>query len=186
MIGDFQPCHCGGGNCAQKGSPGWFGGEHANNQPHLFSLVSFWGHIWASGQRTDPSKPFPAPLPCSHAKIQEGNDVAKQGRGTVGGTLAGGAAAAPGPLLHPDSEGEQRQGPSLTQRGVWPEGFSRGPGPPPGEAGHSRRHQGSSASSSSSSSDATPEEATSDIFRRSGKSLLSTTSSSVGERQASA
>lgn len=105
--------------------------------------------------------------------------------GAQWGHTGWGAAVAPGPLLHPNSEGQQRQGLSLTQHGVWPEGFDRGPGPPPGEAAHPRRHQGSSASSSSSS-DATPEEATSEIFRRSGKSLLSTTSSSVGERQASA
>lgn len=111
--------------------------------------------------------------------------MAKQGQGMVGAHWLGGLQWPPEPLLHPDSEGEQWQGLSLTQRGVWPEGFGRGPGPPPGEAGHPRRHQGSSASSSSSS-DATPEEATSEIFRRSGKSLLSTTSSSVGERQASA
>lgn len=111
--------------------------------------------------------------------------MARQGQGMVGAHWLGGLQWPPEPLLRPDSEGEQWQGLSLTQRGVWPEGFGRGPGPPPGEAGHPRRHQGSSASSSSSS-DATPEEATSEIFRRSGKSLLSTTSSSVGERQASA
>lgn len=169
----------------KRGAQGGLGGEHANNRPHLFSLVSFWGHIWASGQRTDLPRPFPAPLPCSHAKIQEGNDVAKQGRGTVGAHWLGGLQRPPGPPLHPDSEEEQWQGLSLTRPGVWPEGFGRAPAPPPGETGHPRRHQGSSASSSSSSSDATPEEATSEIFRRSGKSLLSTTSSSAGERQAS-
>lgn len=168
----------------KRGAQGGLGENMRTTSPTYLVLSVFGGTSGHQGRGQIPPKPFPAPLPCSHAKIQEGNDVAKQGRGMVGAHWLGGLQWPPEPLLHPDSEGEQRQGLSLTQHGVWPEGFGRGPGPPPGEAGHPRRHQGSSASSSSS--DATPEEATSEIFRRSGKSLLSTTSSSVGERQASA
>lgn len=89
MLGEVQPRQW--GTHAQKRSQGRSGGEHANNQPHCFSPVSFRGHIWASGWGSDLPKPFPVPLPCSHAKIQEGNAMAKRG----GGTLAGGPAAAP-------------------------------------------------------------------------------------------
>lgn len=139
------------------------------------------GHRWASGQGLNPPKPF-HPL---MQNIQEGNDMAKQGRGVVGAHWPGDCSSPqdlPCAQLARGGGGGARPSPSAgSGRGA----AAGGAGPPPERQGTPGGHQGSSASSSSSS-DATPEEATSETFRRSGKSLLSTTSSSAGERQASA
>lgn len=81
----------------ERGSQGSLGagGNMRTTSPANSVSSVLGGHIWVAGQGSDPPKPFPVPLPHSHAKIQEGNDAAKQGQGTAGAHWPGWAAVAP-------------------------------------------------------------------------------------------
>lgn len=84
------------GGAVLKGEPGVVLGGGTCEQPApLIQSHQFWGAHLGIGVGDGPPEPFPVPLPRFHAKIQEDNDVAKQGWGTAGAHWPGGAAVAP-------------------------------------------------------------------------------------------